>query len=164
MMKQITNKGKDITAYRFGRLSVLSDCGRDKHQNLQWLCICDCGESKVVTGTNLRRKLIVSCGCFRKEKSKETLRKLNTTHGQSYTKEYKTFNSTKYDKAQKKQMPKWADVEAIKSIYINRPKGYHVDHIIPLQGKNVSGLHVHNNLQYLSPTENISKGNKFLGE
>ena len=58
----------------------------------------------------------------------------------------------------------WTNIEKIKEIYKNCPKGYHVDHIIPLQGKNVSGLHVENNLQYLTATQNISKGNKLLYE
>ena len=57
--------------------------------------------------------------------------------------------------------PAWADLKAIKQFYLNCPEGYHVDHIVPLQGVNVSGFHVLNNLQYLTKSENSSKGNRY---
>ena len=39
---------------------------------------------------------------------------------------------------------------------------WHVDHVIPLQGKNVSGLHVPTNLQVIPWIQNVSKANKYL--
>jgi len=57
---------------------------------------------------------------------------------------------------------KSADInrELIK-IYSNTPDGFHVDHITPIFGKNVCGLTVPWNLQYLPADENIKKRNKF---
>lgn len=66
--------------------------------------------------------------------------------------------------------PKWmtaADFEAIREWYTIAKElqwlseePLHIDHIIPLQGKDVSGLHIAANLQILPASENISKGNK----
>ena len=62
--------------------------------------------------------------------------------------------------------PAWADNDKITAVYeeaaFMRALGIdvHVDHVFPLQGKLVSGLHVHINLQLLIATDNIAKGNR----
>lgn len=57
--------------------------------------------------------------------------------------------------------PKWADLKAIREMYYNCPKDHHVDHIIPINGNIVSGLHTLSNLQYLPALENLRKSNKY---
>lgn len=59
------------------------------------------------------------------------------------------------------RIPKWADMSKITEFYLGCPPGHHVDHIVPMRGKNVSGLHVHYNLQYLPAMENMRKNNRF---
>ena len=66
-----------------------------------------------------------------------------------------------YKIAKRTRIPKWADLKTINEFYENCPEGYEVDHIIPLRGETVSGLHVLNNLQYLTRNANRSKGNRF---
>ena len=63
--------------------------------------------------------------------------------------------------AKLQRTPAWNDELVMRMIYEDCPVGHEVDHIIPLQGKNVSGLHVHYNLQYLTAEENRSKGNRY---
>lgn len=57
--------------------------------------------------------------------------------------------------------PAWADDEALRFFYECRPAGCHVDHIIPLRGEAVCGLHVAENLQWLPASENLSKRSTF---
>ena len=57
----------------------------------------------------------------------------------------------------------WADDDAIKFFYEFCPKGCEVDHIIPLQGENISGLHIETNLQWMTAQQNASKSNRWGG-
>lgn len=64
--------------------------------------------------------------------------------------------------------PSWADNDEIKRIYrisarITELTGiqHHVDHIIPLKGKLVCGLHVHQNLRVIAYDCNCSKSNNY---
>ena len=75
-----------------------------------------------------------------------------------------TGRQSKYRCSKLNRTPKWADLLSIKYFYDKCPAGYHVDHIVPLQGELVSGLHVLNNLQYLIASENCSKSNNFIVE
>ena len=65
--------------------------------------------------------------------------------------------------AKLQRTPRWAEMKTIEEFYKNCPDGWHVDHVVPLQGRTVSGLHVLNNLQYLPAQENLSKGNRYVG-
>jgi len=67
-----------------------------------------------------------------------------------------------------KRVPDWLTDEQrseIRDFYVEaKQNGMHVDHIVPLRGKMVSGLHVPWNLQLLTPEENQRKNNSFLTE
>ena len=76
-----------------------------------------------------------------------------------------------YKVRKKNRIPKWVDKDhmwLIKEAYELaqlRTKqfgfSWHVDHIVPIQGELVSGLHVIENLQVIPGVENIKKKNKF---
>lgn len=68
---------------------------------------------------------------------------------------------------QLKRTPAWADQGAITDIYaaaaVRRAGGerVNVDHVYPLQGETVSGLHVHNNLRVIDAGLNFRKRNRY---
>lgn len=102
----------------------------------------------------------------------------NATH-KEYLKEYRKRNWDKQlfyaskRRAKKLQaMPKWLtpeELDSIRLIYgeckrisIDTGIVHNVDHIYPLQGKDSCGLHVPWNLQVITKTDNLKKGNKLI--
>jgi hypothetical protein len=80
-------------------------------------------------------------------------------------------NKAKLRANKRNRTPIWVDKDhlwLIKEVYelaVLRTKMFkfewHVDHIVPLNGKLVSGLHVIENLQVIPGTENLLKNNKY---
>lgn len=113
-----------------------------------------------------------------KEREKALANKWNSNnterHRQYYNKYYNNNRHKEIHRGRVKQLkrghrvPDWADMEAIKAVYDEAKRltlehgiQYHVDHVIPLQGKLVSGLHVHTNLRVLPAKDNLSKSNTY---
>ena len=78
------------------------------------------------------------------------------------------FHASRRRVALLRRTPPWADQAAIRAVYaaavqmkLQTGVEHHVDHVIPLQGALVSGLHVANNLQVLPWRENLKKRNHF---
>lgn len=111
-----------------------------------------------------------------KEKTQE-YRNKNKQRIKQYFKTFRLLNRDKRNFYHKKRhanklkaLPPWISKQQlaeIANIYkkakqLEKETGikHHVDHIIPLQGKEVCGLHTPWNLQILTAEENIKKGNK----
>lgn len=111
-------------------------------------------------------------------KSVAKWRAANPEKEKAFTKSYRTNNPEKMrvlwirrQEHVRRATPPWANQFFITEAYHiakvrNQFLGgnWHVDHIIPLRGKNVCGLHVENNLQVIRSEVNLRKGNKFFEE
>ena len=79
---------------------------------------------------------------------------------------YRTYRArmneanARYMSRRKFQTPADENIKALQEFYANCPKGYEVDHIIPISK---GGLHSLSNLQYLPWKENRRKSNKIIG-
>lgn len=138
---------KNEVGNKYGRLFVTSDAGCDKFGNKQWRCICDCGNAKVIIGTNLRKGLTKSCGCLHKEIAKEEGKK-TAKHGMTRTKTYKSWiamvrRCTKptdqawkyYGQAGISVCDRW--LNSFENFYADmgkRPDGMSIDRINPFKG------------------------------
>jgi len=98
-------------------------------------------------------------------KHKKTMFKTNRVGAAEY------FARKRRKEAIEKATPRWLTMEhrtSIRVVYAERDKriltdgkaSWHVDHIVPLQGKDVCGLHVPWNLRVISQRDNLKKSNK----
>lgn len=72
-------KKVDITGNKYGRLTVLSWHGHNNQKQRTWLCRCDCGTERIVTGSSLTTGNTTSCGCYSREATSLTFKKHGLT-------------------------------------------------------------------------------------
>lgn len=106
---------------------------------------------------NSDRKKIISSRW--RSRNKEESRRLTAAWAKN-NKHLRNASSAKRRAYKLQATPSWSDLDLIKLYYTMCPEGFHVDHIVPLQGENVCGLHVLWNLQFLPAEENLRKGNR----
>lgn len=128
------------------------------HIGIRYSSSANCVECKQIQNLHIIRPT---------SKKKHDIKYRNSLLGRARRNEYEmTRRATRAQRT-----PKWLtpdDHEAIRMIYVKKQQlqqksgiKYSVDHIIPLRGKYVSGLHVPENLQIMKLKENIRKGNKY---
>lgn len=69
----------DLTGKTFGRWTVISFAGKNKHGQNLWLCKCECGTERVVRGGG--KIFSKSCGCLQREKAASIFADVNKRHG-----------------------------------------------------------------------------------
>lgn len=83
----------NLVGQKIGRLSVVENLGISKansgHTYSIFKCICDCGNTCIKTGATLKSGKSISCGCFRREISRNKA----TYHGYSQTKLYQVWSA-----------------------------------------------------------------------
>ena len=102
---------------------------------------------------------------YAKEKMKAVSKRWKEENRDKYN-----AKAAKYRASKLQATPSWLTEEDFKKIETEyslavwtslvMASSYHVDHIVPLQGKTVCGLHVPWNLRVIPATVNISKGNR----
>jgi 5-methylcytosine-specific restriction endonuclease McrA len=105
-------------------------------------------------------------------KSEAAKRAKKKYHAKPETKAMMGAKARAYHIRKDQRMPLWLtedhvdqinSIYKLASIYSNcLGRQLHVDHIVPLYGERVSGLHVPWNLQVIPSEENLSKGNTFI--
>lgn len=86
------------------------------------------------------------------------VKKYSFTEKGKYSRSRSSYNRRKKFKSACSQIS-WEEKILIGRFYKNCPKGYEIDHIMPISR---GGLHCLSNLQYLTKEENRRKGSKLI--
>lgn len=167
----------DLTGQRFGRWAVIRLFRKER--KAIWLCRCECGTERTLPTGLLKFGGSKSCGCLARE--------VNTRH---WTPEAKLearrssarrcnrnnparikANKIKYETKRDAATPPWLTDEHWNEMNAFYDKArrltaevgirHEVDHIVPINGEMVSGLHVPWNLQVLTQADNVRKSNRY---
>lgn len=79
----------DMTGKKYGRLTVIQRASEVQKKRGMWLCKCECGNTCIAEGTNLRKLHTQSCGCLQKERAGNATR----THGMSNSRLHRVWNA-----------------------------------------------------------------------
>jgi len=153
------SKPLDLRGRRFGDLVAIEIAGR-KNKKMVWRCNCDCGRSHLVKSVALVGGTTVSCGC-RKARRFIQLNAEQTTHGQSYTTEYKIWQgmlqrctnpkSGSYKRYGARGIyvdARWQVFESFLEDMGKRPSARHT-----LDRKNNDGPYTKDNCRWATPTQ-----------
>lgn len=135
----------------------------------------NCKECRTLMQFNYRRS--------NKEKANNTSKKFREQNRESFLNTLKKYRETEHGKSKRcfleqkrkanllKRIPKWLSedemwlIEEVFKLASLRTKTtnikWQVDHIIPLQGETVSGLHCPENLQVIPAIDNMKKNNRW---
>ena len=162
-------KAPNLKGQRFGRLLVLEDSGERKDRKVVWVCLCDCGNIKDVRSGDLKRGHTKSCGCLRDEVTRKRSYKHGDACRNSVTRlnqtwrgmkarcynpnanEYKRYGGrgiTVCDEWKNDYLPfkLWAMASGYKSN-------------LTIDRKDNDGNYEPNNCQFITKSENATKGN-----
>lgn len=75
----------NLIGKKFEKIKVIKEVEKTKHSQRQFLCECDCGNTKIVLGSNLIHGETTSCGCNKGyvEKTKINLLKIDKAYPNS---------------------------------------------------------------------------------
>jgi hypothetical protein len=83
----------DLKGQPFGRLTVIEEHGRTKSGEVLWCCACRCGGEVVVPSRYLRDGTTKSCGCLRKEVTRQRSHRHGHAGSAGASVEYRTWRS-----------------------------------------------------------------------